>query len=209
MQLTVPAVRPIGRPRIRTIVGAFAAILLGLVLGGLLVVAVATTLLGYRVLDIASGSMEPALNRGDLILSRPAPIGQVKQGDIIVFQEGEQVPVLVAHRVAAVINLVVNATSKSTGVTMSSTTPAFRTKGDANPDLDGSIVDAAHYRGVVWFVLPGLGTPLLGYPVSHIFLAVAVLTALLWACYEVVGLARRRRARRLVAPTVEERPNDG
>jgi signal peptidase len=209
MELTAPLVRPIGRPRIRTIVGALAALLVGLIVGGLLVVGVATTLLGYRVLDIASGSMEPALNRGDLIFSRPAPIDQIKQGDIIVFQEGQQIPVLIAHRVAAVINLTVNSTSRSTGVTTTSTTPIFRTKGDANAQVDGSVVDAAHYRGIVWFVLPGLGSPLLGYPVSHIFLAVAVLTALLWAGYEVIGLVRRRRARRLITPVVEERLDNG
>jgi len=45
MELTAPVVRPIGRPPIRTVVGALAALLVGLIVGGLLLVAVATTLL--------------------------------------------------------------------------------------------------------------------------------------------------------------------
>ena len=193
MELTQPRMRSGGRLRIRTIGGTLAALIVGLILGGLLVAVIATTFLGFRVLDVASGSMAPALQRGDLILSRPVPINQVKEGDIIVFQEGQLEPILVAHRVAAVINLTVNATSKSTGTTTSTTSRVFRTKGDANPEPDGQVVDAAHYRGVVWLVLPGIGVPLLGYPVSHIFLGIAALTAVLWACYEVAGLARRRR----------------
>lgn len=209
MELTVPCSRPMGRPRIRTVIGAIVAVLCGLALGGLLLAVVATTLLGYRVLGIASGSMEPALRHGDLVLSRPAPIDQVKPGDIIVFQEGEKMPVLITHRVAAIINLTVEATSTSTGETTTSTTPMLRTKGDANPNPDYHTVDASNYRGIVWLVLPGIGMPLLGYPVAQVFLTVALLTAMLWVCYEVIGLARRRRARRLVDGAAEERAEHG
>ncbi len=209
MELTQPRPRSIARPRIRAILGALGALAAGLILGALLLAVVATTSLGYRVLDVASGSMVPALQRGDLILSRPAPIDQVKQGDVIVFQEGEKIPVLVAHRVAAITNLTVNATSKSTGRTTVSTTQLLRTKGDANPLPDPQAVDAAHYRGIVWLILPGLGVPLLGYPVSHIFLGIAALTAFLWACYELIGLVRRRRGGHAISPAAEEHSGNG
>jgi signal peptidase len=195
--------------RIRTLFGTLATIVVGLIIGGILLAVVATTLLGYRVLDVASNSMEPALNRGDLILSRPAPIDQVKQGDIIIFQEGQQIPVLLAHRVAAIDNLVVNATSKSTGKTTSTTTVLLRTKGDANPQPDAQPVDAATYRGIVWLVLPGVGMPLLSYPVSQLFLVVAAVTAVAWVLYEVSGLVRRRRARRRMSSASGRDPGDG
>ena len=153
--------------------------------------------------------MESAINRGDLILSRPAPIDQVKQGDVIVFQEGQQTPVLVAHRVVAIDKYIVNATSKSTGKTTSTTTVILRTKGDANPQPDAQAVDAATYRGIVWLVIPGAGMPFLDYPVSQLFLVVAVVTAVLWALYELIGPLRRRRARRRVSPASGKDPGDG
>jgi hypothetical protein len=51
---------------------------------------------------------------------------------------------LVAHPVAAITNLTVDATSKSTGKTTSSTMRLLRTKGDANPSPDAQAVDAPH-----------------------------------------------------------------
>lgn len=203
MHLTAVRTRSFGRPRLRTVAGTVVALAAGIAVGGILLAVAATTLLGYRVLDIASNSMEPALHRGDLILSRPTPIDEVKEGDVIVFQEGERIPILVAHRVAAVVTIDVNATSKSTGVTTTSTSRVFRTKGDANANVDGQVVDPAHYRGVVSLVVPMAGLPLLGFPMSQVFILVAGLTALAWAVYEVSGLVRRRRARRL-APVPEE-----
>ncbi len=207
--MTTPDSIAAPKSRLRTLGGVLASIVAGLVIGGALLAVVATTLLGFRVLDVASNSMEPAINRGDLILSRPAPIDQVKQGDVIVFQEGQQTPVLVAHRVAAIDKYIVNATSKSTGKTTSTTTIFLRTKGDANPQPDGQAVDAATYRGIVWLVIPGAGMPFLDYPVSQLFLVVAVVTAVLWALYELIGPLRRRRARRRVSPASGKDPGDG
>jgi signal peptidase I len=209
LDLTAPRRFANYRPRIRTLGGAFASIVAGLIVGSILLAVAATTLLGYRVLDLASSSMEPALHRGDLILSRPAPIDEVKQGDIVVFQEGEQIPVLVAHRVAAINDFIVDATSKSTGKTTSTTTRLLRTKGDANSDPDAQPVDAAHYRGIVWFVAPGVGTPFLDYPVSQTFFAITAVTAAAWALYELIGLVRRRRERRRAGPAPPEHVSDG
>jgi signal peptidase len=207
--LTTPDSSATPRSRLRTLVGVLASIVAGLIIGGALLAFVATTLLGFRVLDVASNSMAPALNRGDLILARPAPIDQVKQDDVIVFQEGQQTPVLVAHRVAAIDKYIVNATSKSTGETTSTTTVVLRTKGDANPQPDAQAVDAASYRGIVWLVIPGVGMPFLDYPVSQLFLDIAVITAVAWALYELIGPVRRRRARGRVGPASGADPSGG
>ncbi len=85
----------------------------------------------------------------------------------------------------------------------------LRTKGDANPQPDPQPVNATTYRGIVWLVLPGIGMPLLGYPVSHLFLGIAALTAVLWAAYQLSGLLRRRRGRHAISPAPEEQSGNG
>jgi signal peptidase len=75
---------------------------------------------------VTSGSMEPTLYKGDIIVWAPADIDSVAVGDIIVFQSSVDRTKIVSHRV---IN-----------ITLTKTGPRFTTKGDANeyPDQKGS-----------------------------------------------------------------------
>jgi len=195
--------------RLRTAAGILGSVLIGLAIGAALLTIVATTMLGFRTLDIASDSMAPALNRGDLVISRPVDPGEVKVGDVIVFSTGEQQPVLLAHRVVAVSTITVRATSRSTGEVSTATTPVFRTKGDANPAVDGAPVDVEHYRGVVWLAAPGLGLPLLGLPLSQVFLVISIATAIVWAAYEGISWVRRRPRHAEPAPVAGRELDDG
>jgi len=95
----------------------------------------------WRVDEVLSGSMEPQLQVGSVVVTRPAALGEIKVGDIITYaspRDGN----LTSHRVIEVIG---------------STPSQFRTKGDANEDADPFTVPAENVVGKVCFHLPYLG----------------------------------------------------
>ncbi len=94
--------------------------------------------IGYHVDTVLSGSMEPAIGTGDLILVGPVATEDIRTGDVIAFIADKG---LVCHRVAAV----------------ESNPLRFRTKGDANEDPDVEPVTASQVEGKVLFGLPVLG----------------------------------------------------
>ena len=127
---------------------------------------------------VASGSMIPNLNVGDLVIIRnntissnnnPYSFNNLKVGDIIIFKSpgtdnnGEHLTIV--HRVAKI------AIDKRDG------TRVIRTKGDANPDsipgIDYPIMHG-NYIGKVVYVIPQLGlvTRAISPPVNYILIAV-------------------------------------
>ncbi|HEX2893511.1 MAG TPA: signal peptidase I [Marmoricola sp.] len=85
--------------------------------------------LGLRAYVVHTGSMEPLLEPGDLVIDRPAP-RNVRVGEVITFDHGAGLTDLVTHRVAAV----------SQG--------GISTKGDANRSRDAWLIrpDQVHGR---------------------------------------------------------------
>lgn len=128
-----------------------AAGLAGYVLSMTVILAVGTTAcvmllkgLGWRVDSVLSGSMEPDIRTGSVVLTRPAESLEIQTGDVIVFRravDGEHTePILIAHRVV----------DAGDGT-------AFRTKGDANKNPDPFLVPADDVVGVVVCDIPYLG----------------------------------------------------
>lgn len=194
MGIAVPSATPAPVSVAHPVLGVLGAALTGLALAALALVVIATHFFGFQVLAIASGSMTPALKTGDLIVVRPASIMSANTGDIVLFTEGTQRPVEVAHRVAAVINVTTNITSASTHQTRQEHTRLLRTKGDANPQPDAQVIDASHFRGLVWFSVPGVGRLLSAGPLKLALIVVAALSGLFWATYEIANVLRRKRA---------------
>jgi signal peptidase len=183
-----------------TFLRRLASILAGLVLGLALVVVIATQVLGYRLAAIASDSMRPTLAPGDLVITRPVPIGDIAHDDIVLFETGETTKILVAHRVANIVTVNMNITDSATGQTRTERTQILRTKGDANASIDEQPVDIAAYRGLVFVTVPGIGS-LLASPLP--FAAIAVVLGVAWLLMEVVGRVRSSRQ------TVADRPGGG
>lgn len=96
---------------------------------------------GWRVDTVLSGSMEPQLSAGDIIVTRPVDMKEIKVGDIITFGSSSKGR-LTTHRVVSI--------EKGTQL-------GFQTKGDANEDADPFIVSGGDVVGRVCFHLPYFG----------------------------------------------------
>lgn len=98
----------------------------------------AAMLLGYRFLVVRSGSMEPALRPGDVIVTRVARPETILAGDIVTFRDASRGERLITHRV-------VQAVPRDGYV-------EFETRGDANSGSehwwvhDSGRVGALHMR---------------------------------------------------------------
>ena len=83
---------------------------------------------------VVSGSMKPALERGDMVVLAKA--AEYRQGDIIVFKRGEDI---IIHRVALVVS------------------NGYKTKGDNNSYTDFKTVEKKDVLGKAIFVIPNAG----------------------------------------------------
>jgi len=94
---------------------------------------------------VLSGSMEPTISAGDVIIVNSVAASQIGEGDVITY--GGERPT--THRVI--------------GVTQQDGEPAFQTKGDANDSPDPGVVPASEVNGKVMtlggalFVIPFIG----------------------------------------------------
>lgn len=96
--------------------------------------------LGCRAEIVLSGSMEPAINAGGLIFTRPISPEEIKAGDILTYvsTSGRET---ICHRV----------------VSVEENPLRFITRGDANKSSDPSPVSPAQVIGLVCLQVPYLG----------------------------------------------------
>ncbi|MFK8213997.1 signal peptidase I [Haloferax volcanii] len=97
---------------------------------------------------VLSGSMSPTFDAGDVVVVRDVPPADISEGDILTYRAAgsaitDERTDRVTHRVVA--------------VDRSGDSPVFRTKGDANEDIDSDPVAADRVVGRVWFHVPYLG----------------------------------------------------
>mgnify|MGYP006281546871 CR=1 FL=1 len=91
---------------------------------------------------VTSGSMEPAIGVGDVVIVDDVDPATIEEGDVITYiRSGQDTPT--THRVI--------------GVEEGGDELAFRTKGDANEDPDASPVSASQVRGKILFTIPYIG----------------------------------------------------
>ena len=96
---------------------------LGVVVLGLLILAVGPRLYPFQSFYVRSGSMTPTIPVGSLVIASRAPADRLHVGDVIVFERPDQPGTMVVHRIDAVVP--------------TPTGRAFITKGDANSSPDG------------------------------------------------------------------------
>lgn len=112
--------------------------------GLLLAAAIALPLaFGARPQTVLTGSMEPAISPGDVVVDERIAPGEAELGDVVTFRDPEDQSRLITHRVVA--------------IRRAGSHYWFRTRGDANNTTERWRVAAAGDLGRVAYVVPWVG----------------------------------------------------
>jgi signal peptidase I len=138
-------------------------------LAGTLLAAVAPQLAGYRSFTVRSGSMTPAIETGDVVVTKPISPLSARVGDIVTFVDPEGTGKLFSHRVQSV---------RTVGGDV-----AFVTRGDANTSTEHWRVPADGSIGEVVYRIPKVGYALawIDTPAARLALIAIPALLLLWA----------------------------
>ena len=141
----------------------FSRILASMTIIGVILVLIPLSIprfLGYETYNVISGSMEPEIPVGSLILVKRTDPHDVQEGEIIAFYSNA---VVVSHRV------VKNNTFSN----------KFVTKGDANDDVDLTDPEYKDFIGTVVYHIPMFGAfgEYLSTPSGKLFLGELILVA--------------------------------
>ncbi|MDR1639191.1 MAG: signal peptidase I, partial [Clostridiales bacterium] len=126
----------------------------------------------FRCFNVLTGSMEPTISPGSIIVSSKPKPGELKVGDIVTFVSEEDSKTLVTHRIA------------KTGAVPGT----YTTRGDANTVNDREIVlDQIVGKHVLTIPFIGLALPPFATTASTIWLSsiVALFTIMLWVIKKV------------------------
>ena len=96
----------------------------------------------YRMIAVASNSMDPTYDRGDAVIYTKKNADEINKGDILVFNSDGKI---ITHRVVEIVQ--------------SGDKYRFKTKGDANEKADSELVDAEDVYGRVKYVIKYIGYP--------------------------------------------------
>lgn len=136
---------------------------------------------------VQSGSMEPAIHTGGIVVIQPADSYTV--GDVITFGEDTRTQVPTTHRIIS--------SREEGGVTY------FTTKGDANEDPDGKETPRSEVIGRMLFTVPYVGY-LIDFSKKPVgFISMIVIPAGLIILYELIGVFEE--VRKLLRKKKEER----
>lgn len=99
-----------------------------------------THILGIYMFNIVSESMEPTLEKNDVVIVQKCEISQLQKGDIITFLQDERT---VSHRII--------------GITQENGNIKFQTKGDNNEIPDPDLIESGQVYGKVLFRIKKIG----------------------------------------------------
>ncbi len=122
---------------------------------------------GYKAFGVNSGSMQPVINKGSLVLTRSVKFEDIKIGDILTFYDSHTAGYF-SHRVAVIYP----------------DSMQLVTKGDANNAYDPKTTHYSCVEGRVVHILPLLGYPYIAVNSIYgiIFFAAVFI---LWAAFEI------------------------
>lgn len=126
---------------LRRVANVVAVLLLVAVVVPFVIVGVPQLIGGDHSFVVMSGSMQPSIAPGDVVIVSSVPPSDIAEGDVITFADGHQ---LTTHEVVDV----------DTG---DDGAPLFHTKGTANEEVDRRPVPASAVVGRVGLVIPWIG----------------------------------------------------
>jgi signal peptidase len=131
---------------------------------------------GLRELTVLSGSMEPTIHTGDIVVERQVSPLDVRLGDVVSFKDPEDASILITHRVQSMV--------------VHEDVVSFVTKGDANTGVERWKVSADGTIGKVEYHVWRLGY-LLSWIRGRIGrLLLVVVPAVVLGAYELVRIWR-------------------
>lgn len=177
------------RHRLTLVAGWTGRIVLWLIIlsaaGALLVAVLIPRVAGATPYAVLTGSMQPTLAPGTLVVARPVPADRIGVGTVITYQLESGRPAVVTHRVVA------------QGIDGQGQ-PLFRTQGDANDTPDERWVQPVQVKGAEWYAVPYLGflSMLLNGAQRQLLVYVVAGALLVYAMIMFAGAVcdRRRRA---------------
>ena len=131
------------KQQFRRIWNAVTTVLVAIVIV-LAILLVGLRLVGFQIYTVLSGSMEPTYQTGSLIYVREVDTEQLDVGDPITFRLNGAT--IATHRIIEVV-----ADEDDPNIVR------YRTKGDANDVVDGSLVEPSAVLGSPVFTVPKLG----------------------------------------------------
>lgn len=140
--------------------------------------------MGYKPFIVLSGSMEPEIMTGDMVLVKNTDAGNLQKGDVIAFKSGEAV---VTHRIIEV---------KTENGEVS-----YVTQGDANDSPDQTSVKPADVEGIYKNRIPGAGNVAMFMQTTTGMILFVVCPLLLFILWDVIR--RRLQGRKELSRTKE------
>jgi signal peptidase len=134
--------------------------------------AAAPALLGWHPTTVATGSMKPVINPGDVVSTRPVPTTGVQLGMVLLVDDPDHAGRLRLHRLVRF-----------------SDDGKLVLRGDANPREDSSHVDRKAVHGVGALRVPYVATPLLWLQ-EGAWIRLAGLVAVILSLVAALGLGR-------------------
>jgi signal peptidase I len=125
---------------------------------GCLAVTLIPMLLGWNSYVIVTGSMEPAINAGDVVLASPDPVIEDSVGRVISFENPTRESHILTHRLVSI---------EKDGTLV--------TKGDANPTPDTAHVPRESVTGLGRLLVQFVGLPVVWYLTGQWLLLVLVI----------------------------------
>jgi signal peptidase len=126
---------------------------------------------GIKSLTVLSGSMEPTIHVGDIVVVRQISALDARVGDVVTFRDPAEPSKLITHRVRR--------------IEVSGSSVSFDTKGDANTSIEQWKIATDGTIGLVMYRVPRLGYVLFYVHGALGRLLLVVVPALLLGGYEI------------------------
>lgn len=150
--------------------------LITLIVIALAVLMVGLKFVGFQIYTVVSGSMEPNYHVGSLIYVLEEEPSNLKVKDVITFKLSDNT--IATHRIVEIVYEDSNPKEYK-----------FRTKGDANEDVDTNLVDPNKVLGKAYFTVPYLGylaAYIQGYPGNIIAICSAIALIILVIIIDII-----------------------
>jgi len=177
IRLPLKAENPDLRDWLLLVVASLGRLLLSLI-ASLVIWAMVPVLFGLTTTTVASGSMEPRINIGDVVSAMPVDSSSLREKQVILFEDPAVPGRLRLHRILSISD------------------KGIQTKGDNNPSPDSMLVSPDAVVGVGFIRVPSIGVPInWGHEGKILELALFLATLVLAAVVSNLDRDLRRRDR--------------